>query len=51
MLEGKLEEVGVAGSTLMLLWGDLEGLCEWPLVETAGEAREAEDVDDALECE
>lgn len=51
MLEGKLEEVGVAGRTLMLLWGDLEGLCEWPLVETAGETREAEDVDEAFECE
>lgn len=51
MLEGKDEDVGVAGRTLMLLWGDLDGLCEWPEVETAGEASEAEDVDDALLCE
>jgi hypothetical protein len=51
MLEGKLEDVGVAGRTLMLLWGDLEGLCEWLLTETAGEASEAEDVDEAFECE
>lgn len=48
MFEGKEDDVGVAGRTLMLLWGDLEGLCEWPDVETAGEASEADEVDEAL---
>lgn len=51
MFEGKDEDVGVAGRTFMLLCGDLEGLWEWPDVETAGETMEAEDVDDALLCE
>jgi len=48
MLEGKDEDVGVAGRTLMLLCGDLDGLCECPLTEPEGEASEAEDMDDAL---
>ena len=52
MFEGKDEDVGVAGSTLMLLWGDLVSLCGWlPDTDTAGEAMDAEDVDEALECE
>jgi len=49
MLLGKEDEVGVAGSTLMLLCGDLVSL--WPDTETAGEPMEMEDVEDALECE
>ena len=32
----------------MLLCGDFEGLWEWPLTEPAGEASEAEDMDEAL---
>jgi hypothetical protein len=51
MLEGKADEVGVAGSTLMLLCGDLLSLCEWPETLTAGEVMEAEEVEDAFECE
>ena len=51
MLEGKDEDVGVAGRTLMLLCGDLDSLCEWPDVDTVGDTSEAEDVDDALLCE
>ena len=50
ILEGKVEEVGVAGSTLMLLCGDLRLLWLWPDTLTAGEAMDAEDVEDALEC-
>jgi hypothetical protein len=49
MLFGKDEDVGVAGSTLMLLCGDFVNLR--PETDTAGEATEAEDVDEALECE
>jgi hypothetical protein len=52
MLEGKVDEVGVAGRTLMLLCGLLV-LWElmWPLtVETLGEAMDADDVEDALLC-
>lgn len=47
MLEGKDDDVGVAGRTLMLLCGDFEGLWE-PLTEPAGEASEAEEMDEAL---
>jgi hypothetical protein len=52
MLEGKVEEVGVAGSTLMLLCGDFRWLWLWlwPDMLTAGEAMLAEDVEEALEC-
>ncbi len=49
MLDGKLEVVGVAGRTLTEVCGLLPTL---PVVDTAGEtATEAEDVDDAFECE
>jgi hypothetical protein len=48
MLEGKEDEVGVAGRTLMLLWGDLVNL--WPEMDTAGELMDIEDVEEALEC-
>lgn len=47
MLEGKEEEVGVAGRTLMELWGDLVSL--WPEMDTAGEVMDIEDVEEALE--
>lgn len=52
MLDGKVEDVGVAGRTLMLLCG-LLGL--WVLmcpltVDTLGETIEALDVDDVLLC-
>lgn len=53
MFDGKVEDVGVAGRTLMLLWGDrlTLWLLMWPLtVETLGEAIEADDVDEALLC-
>ena len=54
MLDGKEDEVGVAGSTLMLLCGerDLWACAEmWPLtVERLGEASEALEVEDALLC-
>lgn len=51
MLEGKLLLVGVAGRTLMLLCGDLASLCVWLDTETVGEVRDAEDVEEAFECE
>lgn len=51
MLEGKVDEVGVAGRTLMLLCGLLAILWLWPDTETAGEVMEAEDVEEAFECE
>jgi hypothetical protein len=53
MLEGNEDDVGVAGSTLMLLLcGDLVSLWLWPPdTDTAGEPIETEDVDEALECE
>jgi hypothetical protein len=51
MLDGKDEDVGVAGRTFTLAWGDLASLCEWPDTLTAGEATDAEDVEEALECE
>jgi hypothetical protein len=51
MFEGKEEEVGVAGRTFMLLWGDLPCLLEYPDTDTAGEATDADEVDEALECE
>jgi hypothetical protein len=53
MLLGKVEEVGVAGRTFILLCGDLATLCELicpDTVDTLGEAIEADDVDDALLC-
>jgi hypothetical protein len=41
--------VGVAGSTFTDEWGDFGVLwCE--MVETEGETRDAEEVEDALEC-
>ena len=51
MLEGKLVEVGVAGRTLTEEWGLRPSLI---LPEAVGEPMteaEAEDVDEALECE
>lgn len=48
ILEGKEELVGVAGRTFTEECGDF---VLWPETETAGEASEAEDVDEALECE
>lgn len=48
MLEGKVEPVGVAGRTLTEVCGDF---VLWPETETVGEAREADEVDEALECE
>jgi hypothetical protein len=48
ILVGKDGFVGVAGSTLTDECGDL---ALWPETETAGDAIEAEDVDDAFECE
>lgn len=50
MLEGKEDEVGVAGRTLMLLCGDLVSLL-WCVPETEGELMDIEDVEEALECE
>ena len=47
ILVGKVELVGVAGRTLTEECGDFV-LC--PETETAGEAMEADDVEDALEC-
>ena len=50
MLLGNEDDVGVAGRTLiLLLCGDLVSLR--PEIDTAGDAMDAEDVDDALECE
>jgi hypothetical protein len=49
MFVGKEEDVGVAGRTFTEACGDFVLL--WPETETAGEAIEAEDVEDALECE
>lgn len=48
MLDGKVEFVGVAGRTFTEEWGDL---VLWPVTETVGEVMEAEEVDEALECE
>lgn len=48
MLVGKVELVGVAGRTLTEVWGERDLR---PETETAGEAMEAEDVEDALEWE
>ena len=50
MVEGKEDEVGVAGRTLILLWGDLVSLLWW-VPETEGELIDIEDVEEALECE
>jgi hypothetical protein len=47
-LLGKVELVGVPGSTLTLEWGDL-ALC--PATLTVGDVMDAEDVEEALECE
>lgn len=50
MLDGKVDDVGVAGSTLMLLCGLLLILCEWPDMLTVGDVMLAElDMDEALE--
>jgi hypothetical protein len=48
ILDGKDEDVGVAGRTFTELWGDL---CLCPEMDTAGEARDAEEVEDAFEWE
>ncbi len=48
MFDGKVEDVGVAGRTLILPCGDLVLWCPPPTVETLGEAMEADDVEDAL---
>lgn len=50
MLEGKVEDVGVAGRTLTDECGD-RVLCAWLEIETVGEVIEAEEVEDALEWE
>lgn len=47
---GKEEFVGVAGSTFTLECGDLGVLWCPETVETEGETREADDVEEALEC-
>lgn len=52
MLEGKEEDVGVAGRTLMLLCGERD-LCApliWETLLTEGETMEALEVDEALLC-
>ena len=51
MLFGKEELVGVAGRTFTLACGDLVMRWEWPETLTAGETREADDVELAFECE
>jgi hypothetical protein len=52
MLLGKEDEVGVAGRTFMLLWGDLVCLWPWlPEADAEGEVMDIEDVEEALECE
>lgn len=48
MLEGKEDEVGVAGRTLMLLCGDFVSLL-WCEPETDGDPMDIEDVEEALE--
>jgi hypothetical protein len=48
ILEGKLEDVGVAGSTFTEECGER---CFEPETDTAGEAMEAEEVEDAFEWE
>jgi hypothetical protein len=48
MLFGNVEFVGVAGRTLTEVWGDF---VLRPVTDTAGEAMDAEEVDEALECE
>jgi hypothetical protein len=48
MLFGKEEFVGVAGRTLTEVCGDFDLR---PETETAGEVMDAEEVDEALECE
>lgn len=50
MFDGKVEDVGVAGSTLMLLCGDLCFVLAPLRVDTLGEPTEMEDVLDALLC-
>lgn len=48
-LDGKVVDVGVAGSTLMLLWGLLgTRWLLWPETDTVGDAMLTEEVDDAL---
>lgn len=49
MLDGKVVEVGVAGSTLMLLCGLLgTRWLLWPEVETVGDAMLTDEVEEAL---
>lgn len=48
MLEGKAEVVGVAGRTLMELWGERAGLVGRA---EEGIELEVEEVEEALECE
>jgi len=48
ILDGNVEFVGVAGSTFTDECGDLD---LWPATDTEGEVIEAEDVDEAFECE
>lgn len=51
MFVGKELPVGVAGRTLTEEWGDLVRVwCAWLETETAGETREAEEVEEAFEC-
>ena len=50
MLEGKAEVVGVAGRTLMELWGERVGGLEEGRAEDWMEV-EVEEVEEALECE
>jgi hypothetical protein len=49
IFDGNDDDVGVAGSTLTLLCGDLVCLC--PETETEGDPMDIEDVEDAFECE
>lgn len=48
MLLGKEGFVGVAGRTLTEAWGDFDLR---PVTDTAGEVMDADEVEDALECE
>lgn len=48
MLEGKVDDVGVAGRTLTEECGDLV-LWAWPETETEGEVMETEEVEEAFE--
>jgi hypothetical protein len=48
MFEGNDDVVGVAGRTFTDVWGLFVGLLA---VETEGDASDAEDVEEAFECE